>query len=276
MNIFKEIGPLRAYLDNQRSIGLVPTMGALHQGHISLITRAKKENKVTVCSIYVNPAQFNNASDLEKYPRTLDKDLQMLEEAGCDVVFCPSNEEMYKGTARLHFEVGPAGEILEGEFRPGHFSGVALVVSKLFNIVKPQRAYFGLKDFQQFVIITQLVEELNFDVTLVPVPTLREPDGLAMSSRNVRLRPEERRNASQIYQSLLTMRKQLLEGMPFHEIKAMAQIFLQKHEIRLEYVALAYRQPFSILNDQRDVSNSVILLAAFVGEVRLIDNVFVP
>ena len=188
MNIFKEIGPLRAYLNSQRSIGLVPTMGALHEGHLSMVKQARQENAVTVCSIYVNPAQFNNASDLAKYPRTLEQDIRMLQEAGCQAVFCPSNEEMYRGPVNIHFDVGAAGRILEGEFRPGHFSGVALVVSKLFNIVKPQRAYFGQKDFQQLVIISQLAEELNYDITVVPVPTMREADGLAFDYEGVRVR----------------------------------------------------------------------------------------
>mgnify|MGYP002787668266 FL=1 len=170
MRVFKEIQPLRAYLKQIRasakSIGFVPTMGALHSGHLSLIQASKKDNPITVSSIYVNPAQFNNPKDLAKYPRTLAEDLAMLENEGCEVVFAPSNEEMYATTPTLRFDFGGLDQILEGQYRPGHFSGVALVVAKLFNIVQPQVAYFGQKDFQQVKIIERLVEELKFDLHL--------------------------------------------------------------------------------------------------------------
>src|SRR6478735_2463281 len=204
MEIFKEIGPLRAYLRSQKkgqsTVGLVPTMGALHTGHLTLIKEAKAENDLTVCSIYVNPTQFNNASDLAKYPRLLEKDSQLLKEAGCDVLFAPENSEMYASPSELKLEFGQLDKILEGKFRPGHFSGVGLVVSKLFNIVKPDRAYFGQKDFQQFAIISKLNEELLFGISLKAVYIVREEDGLAMSSRNLRLSSEERKKAIIFYQ----------------------------------------------------------------------------
>src|ERR1043165_7630788 len=187
MEIFKEIQSLKAFLSQKRnsvSIGLVPTMGALHAGHLSLIEASKRENQLTVCSIFVNPAQFNNAKDLEKYPRTLERDLGMLEKAGCDVVFAPDAKMMYEAEPMIKFDFGDLDKILEGEFRPGHFSGVALVVSKFFHIIKPTVAYFGQKDFQQFKVIEKLVKELKFDLQLKPMPIFRESDGLAMSSRN--------------------------------------------------------------------------------------------
>src|SRR5258706_6057445 len=161
MHIFNQIDTLRAFLSHKRGqqrIGLVPTMGALHSGHVSLLDAARQETDFSVCSIYVNPAQFNNPSDLEKYPRTLDKDLALLENSSCDLVFIPDNNEMYRTPATVHFDFGSLDKIMEGEFRPGHFSGVALVVSKLFNIVSPHFAYFGQKDFQQFKIIERLVD----------------------------------------------------------------------------------------------------------------------
>src|SRR5688500_4628457 len=196
MEIFKQIAPLQAYLKHLKlsgkSVGLVPTMGALHAGHISLINASKAENDVTVGSIFVNPIQFNNQNDLLKYPRTLNKDIELLEEAGCNVLFSPENTEMYPERSTVTLDFGPLDKIMEGEFRPGHFSGVALVVSKLFNIVKPDHAYFGQKDWQQFAIIQKLTEELNFDVSLRSIATLRESDGLALSSRNLRLDSEQR------------------------------------------------------------------------------------
>ena len=209
MHIFKEIKPLRAFLNQKRaeqeSIGLVPTMGALHRGHLALIQASKAENKLTVCSIYVNPTQFNNSADLEKYPRTLPADIALLEEAGCDVLFCPGNQEMYRDVSTLTMDFGGVDKILEGKFRPGHFSGVGLVVSKLFNIVAPDRAYFGQKDFQQFSVIARLVKELQFGLELRRIPTLRESDGLAMSSRNMRLNESDRKKR---WSSLMRLRGQ--------------------------------------------------------------------
>ena len=206
MVIFKEIEPLKAFLDNKRgrdlSIGLVPTMGALHPGHLELVKASKKVNSLAVCSIFVNPTQFNNPSDLEKYPRSLDKDIELLNSVGCDVLFFPDKKEMYQKPSTIKFDFGQLDKVLEGEFRPGHFSGVALVVSKLFNIVNPTRAYFGQKDFQQFKIINRLVEELHFNIELICFPTLREADGLAMSSRNLRLTDDQRKTALIFFKSV--------------------------------------------------------------------------
>jgi pantoate--beta-alanine ligase len=275
MEIFEEIKALKAFLgtrkDKHHSIGLVPTMGALHDGHLELIKASKAENQVTVCSIYVNPAQFNNPSDLAKYPRTLERDAELLRAAGCDVVFAPNNQEMYSQKSTLHFDFGTLDKVMEGKFRPGHFSGVALVVSKLFNIVQPTRAYFGQKDFQQFMIISKIVEELLFDLELRSVPIVREPSGLAMSSRNERLSPVERENAVVFHQSLQMARELLLKGESIEEVKKEVEKKAESISgIRLEYIELADTEN---LNPTEIVSSkSILLIAGYVGEVRLIDN----
>ena len=216
MQVFNEIEPLKAFIKGKRkegrTVGLVPTMGALHAGHLSIIEASKAENDITICSIYVNPTQFNNPSDLQKYPRTLDKDTKSLEIVECDVLFYPNNDEMYSGSSLLKFDFGHLDKVMEGRFRPGHFSGVGLVVSKLFNIVEPDVAYFGQKDWQQFTIIRQLVDELKFNLKLQVIPTHREVDGLAMSSRNLRLSSEEREHATVFYQALLYAKAALNAG----------------------------------------------------------------
>jgi len=274
MQVFTEIKPLKAFLKdkwNTTSLGMVPTMGALHAGHLSLVKASRAENQLTICSIFVNPAQFNNAKDLEKYPRDLDRDLGMLEKAGCDFVFAPESLEMYKNTSTLKFDFGQLDKVLEGKYRPGHFSGVALVVSKLFHIVKPTIAYFGQKDFQQFKIIEKLVDELKFDIQLKRMPVFREPDGLAMSSRNMRLNESERKKAIVLYESLHTAKKMLMEGQPLSRAKEWVK---QKCEsvagVKLDYFELADSENLNLL--EAVTSKSVLLIAGFVGEVRLIDN----
>ncbi len=276
MQIFTEIGPIKAYLKHQRNkhltVGLVPTMGALHGGHLSLIETSKNENDITVCSIYVNPAQFNNPSDLEKYPRTPERDIQMLDEAGCDIVFAPANKEMYQQPSQLKFDFGSLDKILEGKFRPGHFSGVALVVSKFFNIIQPTKAYFGQKDFQQFKVISKLVEELKFDLGLVCAPIVREADGLAMSSRNMRLSPEQRQKAVVLSQVLHYAKAQLLKGETFTSVRnGVTERFLAQ-ALKLEYFEIADKENLLPLENIEDPGRIIILVAAFVGEIRLIDN----
>jgi pantoate--beta-alanine ligase len=280
MEIFEEIEPLRAFLRvkraHQKSIGLVPTMGALHDGHLSLIRASKAQNDLTVCSIYINPTQFNNASDLAKYPKTVEKDIEMLRKSGCDVLFLPDNPTMYKKEGGLKLDFGLLDKVLEGEFRPGHFSGVALVVSKFFNIIQPDRAYFGQKDFQQFKIINRLVEELKFNIELPFIPTLREADGLAMSSRNLRLSPEERVKALIFFKSLQLGRVELQKGTSLKEVKTKIQsLFEAISNVRLEYFEVANAGNLTILDSVNDANGSIMLIAGFVGEVRLIDNMFV-
>ena len=279
MHIFREIEPLRAHLQEQhlsrRTIGFVPTMGALHEGHLGLIRASREANNLTVCSIYVNPTQFNNPDDLEKYPRTPSRDFDMLREALCDVVFCPSNPEMYPQVPQLKFDFGPLDKIMEAEFRPGHFSGVALVVSKFLNIVKPDTAYFGQKDYQQFKIISKLVLELNFDVKLVCIPIVREQDGLAMSSRNMRLDEYERKRATVIYECLTRTREGLRQGESFSALRNEAVARCKEKNVILEYFVLADRENLTSLENVEGTTDAILLMAAYVGEVRLIDNLFI-
>ena len=275
MEIFYEIKPLRAFLKakqrQQFTIGLVPTMGALHEGHLELIRTSRSQNDITICSIYVNPTQFNNAVDLEKYPRTLASDKEKLEKAGCDLIFAPSNEEMYQRKSEIGFDVGEIGSVLEGEFRPGHFNGVAQVVCKLFNIIQPSRAYFGQKDFQQYKVIEKLVDELQFDIQLTSVPIFREPSGLAMSSRNQRLNENEKEKATVFYQSLLVASELLKKGEQFITVKnKVRQMCESTPNVKLEYIEWVDTKNLKPV--QNVLAGSVLLIAGYVGEVRLIDN----
>lgn len=275
MDIFSQIGPIRAFLEQKKtpgkSVGFVPTMGALHEGHLALIRQSNRENDITVCSIYVNPTQFNNADDLARYPRTVDKDIEMLKSVGCHILFCPSNEEIYPEISTIRFDFGPLEHVMEGEFRPGHFSGVAKVVSKLLNIIQPTRAYFGQKDFQQFKIVECLVQELKFNVQLRCVPIQRENDGLAMSSRNMRLNDEQRLSAIAFYESLQLARQRLGEGRSMSSIKEEIKKYCEaKPGVRLEYIELADSSNFVLQENVTD--NAILLIAGYVGEVRLIDN----
>lgn len=277
MEIFKEIEPLKAFLRQQkiaaRSLGFVPTMGALHQGHLSLIKASKVENDLSICSIYVNPAQFNNLTDLAKYPRALDQDIELLRKTDCDVLFCPDNSTMYSSESQIKFDFGILDKVMEGRYRPGHFSGVALVVSKLFHIVSPDKAYFGQKDFQQFKIIEKLVEELKFDITLRCMPIEREPDGLAMSSRNVRLSAEQREKAIFFYDSLKETRELLEKGNSMQNVRQVIKNkFENSNEVRLEYLELADASNLSQQENVSDKAKAILLIAGYVGEVRLIDN----
>jgi pantoate--beta-alanine ligase len=279
MEIFKKITLLRAYLEKNRktgnTIGLVPTMGALHKGHLALIEASKRDNSFTICSIYVNPTQFNNPADLEKYPRNIEQDVELLKKVGCDAVFCPENEEMYQEASILKFEFGNLDKVMEGKFRPGHFSGVALVVSKLFNIVAPDNAYFGQKDWQQFAIIRQVVSELKFDLTLHGVPTLREPDGLAMSSRNLRLNDMQRRSAIVFYQALIAAKENLKKGKEIATVKQLIEGMIRKTAgVTLEYFEVAESKNLNVLDSVNGAERPILCIAGYVGEVRLIDNMF--
>jgi pantoate--beta-alanine ligase len=279
MEIFKQIAPLKSFLEEHRragkTIGLVPTMGALHAGHVALIATSKAQNHLTVCSIYINPTQFNNAMDLEKYPRTLALDTALLEKTGCDVLFCPENEEMYSQPSSLIFDFGHLDKVMEGKFRPGHFSGVALVVAKLFNIVQPDQAYFGQKDWQQFAVISQLTEELRFGLILNGVPTLREADGLAMSSRNLRLTEIQRPRAVVFYKALLAAKAMILDGKSISAVKdSVKKIVEAEREIRLEYFEVTDSKNLTLLENVEASDKPIMCIAGYVGEVRLIDNMF--
>lgn len=272
MKVFESIIETQNYIKSH-SVGFVPTMGALHEGHISLIRRAKKENELTVASIFVNPTQFNNPDDLARYPRTLETDLARLEEAGCDVVFVPSVQEMYSEPAVLKMDFGRLEQILEGAFRPGHFNGVGLVVSKLFHVVKPQRAYFGQKDIQQCAVINRLVNDLSFGIELVFCETVREADGLAMSSRNVRLSPEKRKAAPFIYQSLLRGKELLLTGLsPAEAERIIAAGYKEHPDFDLEYYEIVAFSDLERIARYDASMKTAIVVAAHLDGVRLIDN----
>lgn len=262
-----------AEVRNTSKIGLVPTMGALHQGHISLVKASKMNAQITVASIFVNPAQFNNLEDLEKYPRTLEDDLDKLESAGCDFVFVPEASEMYPTTPELKIDLGPITSELEGKFRPGHFNGVGLVVSKLFNIVQPDLAFFGQKDLQQFYVINKLVEELNFSLRLVMVPTQREISGLAMSSRNMRLSEADRNEASLLYKALQEAQKKLELHSIVAEAKQLVKELIDRSDrLHLEYFEVVQTTDFKPLEIVEMKDKTALCIAAEIGGVRLIDN----
>ncbi|MCF1749664.1 pantoate--beta-alanine ligase [Mariniradius sediminis] len=264
---------LLIFRNDRKTIGLVPTMGALHIGHLELVKKAKESTDVVVVSIYVNPTQFNNPADFEKYPKTLDKDLEILDKIGVDIVFTPENQEIYPSNPKLRLNFGLLEEVLEGAFRPGHFNGVGIVVSKLLNIVKPDVAFFGQKDLQQVAIIKRLVSDLSFDVKIDVVRTVREANGLAFSSRNMRLNPDERMAALVLSKALFFAKSELLRGVDWLTVKNQAvQLFESEPLCRLEYFELVDPNTFKILEsfDPRDLSS--ICTAAYVGEVRLIDN----
>ncbi|MDQ4141561.1 MAG: pantoate--beta-alanine ligase [Bacteroidota bacterium] len=258
-----------------KKIGFVPTMGALHQGHLELLRTAAQDNTVTVCSIFVNPIQFNNPDDYRLYPKTAEKDIALLQENNCDIVFMPEVAEMYERPALLTFNFGALEQVMEGFYRPGHFNGVATVVSKLFHLVKPHKAYFGQKDLQQFAIIRQLVRDLNFDLELVCHVVVREADGLALSSRNRRLTPAGRQIAPRLYEAL-QLGKQLAESKraTVHEIKNEVEMFLQQYpEITPEYFEIVDAET---LQPAPDFTKPVAMcLAAYLDNVRLIDNVII-
>jgi pantoate--beta-alanine ligase len=261
------------------SIGLVPTMGALHEGHLALIRRARAECKTVVVSIFVNPTQFNDNADLEKYPRDLARDLALCEEAGAHVVFAPDAAEMYPdGFATTVTVDGPLTRLLEGAFRPGHFAGVTTVVAKLFQIVLPDRAYFGEKDWQQLKVIERMTTDLNMPITVVPCPTVREPDGLAMSSRNVRLSPEAREQAKVIPYLLSTAQDLLDSAMPETQtdkgpvIRHWLITLLESNQPGVELDYLAVVDPETMEDMDEIKGRALVAIAAKVGGVRLIDN----
>ena len=253
-------------------IGFVPTMGALHQGHLSLVMRSKRENEVTVVSIFVNPTQFNDSRDLEKYPRTLDADINLLSQVGCDIVFAPTVDEMYPEKDTRIFNFGTLETVMEGRHRPGHFNGVAQIVSKLFDAVQPHIAYFGEKDFQQLAIIREMVKQLNYTITIAGCPIVRESSGLALSSRNMLLSAEEHKKAPIIYQILSESCIFVAQKQP-HEVRNWVLNKFQNTGLDVEYFEIvdAYSlQPVSSWNESDYI---VGCIAVFCGKIRLIDNI---
>jgi pantoate--beta-alanine ligase len=278
MTVYTTRSELSRYRDDLvsrgKSIGLVPTMGALHPGHISLVERSTAENDITVVSVFVNPTQFNDPSDLHKYPRTPGKDLELLRACGADVMFSPSEEEMYPDTEPVTYDLGGLDETMEGALRPGHFDGVAQIVSKLFETIRPHRAYFGQKDFQQLVIIRHFVKLLKLDIQIIDCPIIRERDGLALSSRNVLLTPEQRQFAPFIHHTLVRARE-LSRTLTPRDVKTWVTLQFEQHpHIELEYFEIVDDNNLKPVKSWRDQTNKVGCIAVRLGETRLIDNIF--
>ncbi len=275
MKIFTTKKELQQYLlqikSLHKTIGLVPTMGALHNGHILLIEQAQRNNDVVVCSIFVNPTQFNDPKDLEKYPRTIEADIALLEQVNCDILFSPPVSEIYDDNEQWHLEIGPMEQLLEGKSRPGHYQGVTQVVSKLFNIVNPDTAFFGQKDYQQFSVISKMVEILKMPVQLVMCPIKREADGLAMSSRNIHLTSTDRQH-SLILSRTLNWVKENFNRSEISQLKQNAELMISAEEdVELDYFEIADGE--TLLTANEDSTTIVALVAAKVGKTRLIDNI---
>lgn len=277
MKVFEKIAEIQqevgTLLNENKTIGFVPTMGALHEGHISLITNSKQDNDITISSIFVNPIQFNNPNDLRNYPRTLQEDLKKLEAAGCDIVFAPSVEEMYPKKVDETYNFGSLESVMEGKFRPGHFNGVAVVVKRLFEITTPTRAYFGQKDFQQLAIIKALVKQTNSKIEIVECPTIRESDGLAMSSRNTLLSEERRKSACLISQVLFQI-NEVKNSKTIDEIKTFVNEKINSDEyLEVEYFEIVDSQTLQPINSWEDSKTITACIAVHNGNVRLIDNI---
>jgi pantoate--beta-alanine ligase len=279
MILFKKATDLHNYLEMERQkggqVGFVPTMGALHAGHVSLVKTSIKENSLTLCSLFVNPAQFNDPRDFKKYPMMIEKDISMLEEIGCTVLFLPSVKEIYPhGTStKKSYDLGYLEKVLEGKYRPGHFQGVCMVMQRLLEIVDRGRLYMGQKDYQQCLVVARLIGLMGRKdrIELVRCPTLREPDGLAMSSRNMRLNEEEHIKAATIYRSLLMIRDNMKKE-NLGELKGKAAEMLVENGFIIDYVEIARPKDLEPVDHWDGKEKLIALVAAFLGEVRLIDN----
>lgn len=276
MEIIPHIRDMQSWSEARRlegkKIAFVPTMGFLHEGHLSLVREGKKRGDVVVVSIFVNPIQFNQQADFDKYPKSFEQDRKMLEEIGADALFCPEASAMYPEGFQTSIEVEKVSQPLCGAFRPGHFRGVATVVAKLFNIVKPHCALFGEKDFQQCVVIQRMVKDLSFDLEIIPMPTVRESDGLAMSSRNARLSPEEWQKSLCISSALNAAADMVTRGERHADaiLRTVREMIDRQGGIRIEYASLCHPES---LEEIREISGPTLLaIAVWVGEVRLIDN----
>lgn len=277
MRVVKTISELKSlisgYKQENKTVGLVPTMGALHAGHKSLVDRARKENDIVVVSVFVNPTQFNNKQDLATYPRTEERDCALLEAAGCDVVFMPAVEEVYPEPDNRQFDLGAVAEVMEGAHRPGHFNGVAQIVSKLFCFVEPDRAYFGEKDFQQIAVIRKMVQLEGFKLQIVACPIKREDDGLALSSRNVRLTAEQRQLAPNIYRVL----KESCNFAKSHTVAETEKFVVDSlnalPQMEVEYYSIVDALTMQPVSDWADADSITGCITVYCGEVRLIDNI---
>lgn len=267
--LHKELNDLRK---RGGTVGLVPTMGALHQGHLSLIEKAVSENKTVVVTIFVNPTQFNDKNDLKHYPRNLKADLELLKKSGCNLVFAPETNEIYPEPDTRTFDFGLLDKVMEGKHRKGHFNGVAQIVSTLFELTDPDKAYFGLKDYQQLVIIKKLVKMLNLEVEIVPCPIIREPGGLAMSSRNELLSPKERKNASVIYKTLSEANNQIGKKSVKELINWVINKINSNPFLTVDYFEIVNDDNLQPVNSWSEDCKKIACIAAFCGKVRLIDN----
>ena len=262
---------LKVLRSAKKSLGFVPTMGALHQGHLSLIKAAHKKSDIVVCSIFVNPTQFNDKNDLENYPRPIQDDIGKLKKAECDVLFLPEVDEMYNSADYWDMELGNLDKVLEGKIRPGHYQGVTQIVKKLFDIIKPDYAFFGQKDYQQFMVVSYMVKKLQINVKMIQCPIIREDDGLAMSSRNVYLSPDDRKNALALFQVLNKSRDQFNKK-SIGQIKRDAIAFLEASPgVEAEYFEIYNARTFEPISSKR-AESIIALVAARVGKIRIIDN----
>ena len=277
MLVFKQVAELKKYLFSQQqtgsSIGFVPTMGALHNGHISLVNRSKNETDITVCSIFVNPTQFNESADLEKYPRTLENDLDLLIGAQTDVVFAPSVTQVYpKGLkTEINIKLGQLAKVMEGSSRPGHFEGMMQVVNRLLDIVEPDKLFMGQKDFQQAAIVKEMIKQTKRPTELVVCPIIREDNGLAMSSRNQRLSKEERETAKILSESLQFVKTQI-SAKTIEQVKKEAVKMIEEAGLRPVYFEISDGETLKPLERWEESNYIVACLAAFLGNIRLIDN----
>ena len=277
MELVKTVEDLQSFLTTCRTegqkIGFVPTMGALHEGHLSLIRASKQKTDATVCSIFVNPTQFNDREDYEKYPQTLEQDLALLESENCDFVFVPSYNEVYGTEMSDKFSFGNLETVMEGAFRPGHFAGVAQIVSRLFRMVQPDIAFFGQKDFQQYVIIKDLVRQMQLPIQIEACPIVREKSGLAMSSRNQRLSEKEKQEAANIYKTLKEAQLLQKEKTP-EELKLWVEDRIKEIDgLKLEYFDIVNDENLQSISSWQDKGKKVACIAVFCGNVRLIDNI---
>lgn len=277
MQVLKTKNELISLLENSKkegkTIGLVPTMGALHNGHLSLVKECKKNSDITVVSIFVNPTQFNDSEDLKRYPRTLDEDVKLLKTVDCDLVFAPSVEEIYPEPDTRKFDFGYLETVMEGARRPGHFNGVGQVVSRLFDIVRPDKAFFGMKDFQQVAIIKNMVKQLKYNIEIIPCPIIREENGLARSSRNALLDEDHKKNAPHIYATLKKARTFIPE-MSVQELKLwMTNEINSNPFLETEYVEIVDDTTLKIISNWSEPGTKVACVAVYAGKIRLIDNI---
>lgn len=277
MIVFKKANDIHHFINEKKkkglSVGYVPTMGALHEGHSSLIAKCKQDNSVTICSIFVNPTQFNNPSDFEKYPITIEKDIAVLEQSGCDVLFLPAVNEIYpNGLANLQkYQLGYLETVLEGKYRPGHFQGVCQVVHRLLDIVQPQHLYLGQKDYQQCMVIKKLIELTGLKIDIIVCTTLRETDGLAMSSRNLRLNETERKQAVKISETLYFIKATIKSG-SLVSLREKALNILALEGFKTDYIAFADADTLELTDSWNGKQKIVALIAAYLNDIRLIDN----